>query len=104
MGVVPAWLGSSRATGVASTAEIPARPAIAISGPCLASVAAYDSSRKETKTARGATSTAGARSHQLRSSPEPRAVSTVAAINAEVSPSRSLPGGQGRADEDLGQV
>ena len=37
-------------------------------GSCRASVASGDSSRSEAKTAVGATSTASARSHQLRSS------------------------------------
>src|SRR4051795_651739 len=91
---------SWRAIGAPSTAAIPASATIASSGSCRASIAASDSSRKETKTARGATSTAGARSHQLRSSPEPRAVSSVAAINVEVSPSRSVPGDEGQENED----
>ena len=47
---------------------MPARPAMAVTGSCRASVAAGDSSRSEAKTAVGATSTASARSHQLRSS------------------------------------
>src|SRR5262245_34021537 len=85
-----ASLRSWRATGVASTPAIPASPAIAISGSWRASIASSDSSLSETKTARGATSTAGARSHQLRSRVGVRALlSTVAAINGEVSPDRS---------------
>ncbi len=68
-----ASLRRCRATGVPSTAAIPASPTIAMSGSCRASTAASDSSRSEAKTARGATSTAGARSHQLRSSAEGRA-------------------------------
>jgi hypothetical protein len=74
-----ASLSSWRATGVASTAEIPASPAMASNGSCRASTASSDSSRKETKTARGATSTAGTRSHQLRPRTDVRALSAVAA-------------------------
>ena len=46
---------------------MPARPMIAVIGSVRASTASGDVSRNETNTARGATSTAGARSHQLRS-------------------------------------
>ena len=47
---------------------MPASAAIAVSGSCRASAASSESSRSDAKTARGATSTAGARSHQVRSS------------------------------------
>ena len=56
-----------RATGVPSTAAIPASPMIAVIGSVRASIASGEVSRNDTNTARGATSTAGARSHQLRS-------------------------------------
>src|SRR5512133_988413 len=84
VGEMPPWFRSWRATGVPRTPATPASPAIASSGSCLASTACSDSSRNETKTARGATSTAGARSHQLRSSTEVCAVSAVAAMYRSV--------------------
>ena len=68
-------LRSVPATGVASTPAIPASQIDAASGSCRASAASSESSRSEAKTARGATSTAGARSHQFRSSADPFVVS-----------------------------
>src|SRR5205085_6563261 len=89
-----------RATGVASTPAIAARPMIAESGSCRASTASSESSRKEAKTARGATSTAGARSHQLRSSAEARAGSTVAAMRRRVASGAGSGAGKGTDGEE----
>ena len=57
-----------RKVGLGRTAAIPASAAIAASGSCRSSAASSESSRSDAKIARGATSTAGARSHQVRSS------------------------------------
>ena len=58
---------------------MPARPISAVSGSCRVSTASADSSRSETKIARGATRTAAARSHQFRSTAVGVAVSTLIA-------------------------
>ena len=73
---------------------------IAVSGSCRASTASSDSSRSETKTARGATSTAGARSHQLRASAESRAVSAVAAMTVRLARRRSVQRDRGEHREE----
>src|SRR5690348_16072847 len=74
MSVTSPSLRIRRKVGLASTAAIPATPIIAVSASCRASIASSESSRSEAKTARGATRTAGARSHQFRSSGDDRAL------------------------------
>src|SRR5579863_10552754 len=77
-------LRNAREVGVPSTAPIPARPISAVSASCRVSMTSSDSSRSEAKTARGARSTAGARSHQFRSSGEMRGLSAVEATYRSV--------------------
>src|SRR5436189_632989 len=71
-------------TGVPSTPLIPARAMIAISGSCRSSAASSESSRKDENTWRGATRTAGARSHQFRSRAELRESSAVVTTSTRV--------------------
>jgi hypothetical protein len=64
--VTEASFSMRRNVGLGSTAAMPASAAIAASGSCRRSASSTLSSRSEAKIARGATSTAGARTHQLR--------------------------------------
>src|SRR5437764_9003021 len=72
-------LSMRRNARLTSTTAMPARPASAAIGSCRASTASCDSSRSDANTARGATSTAGARSHQLRSRADVRTASVLTA-------------------------
>src|SRR6476469_2397208 len=72
--------------GLTSTTDMPARAAIAMIGSCRASTASSDSSRSDANTARGATSTAGARSHQWRSRADVRTASVLTACRLASTP------------------